>query len=163
MVFAGLSGGLLITVLGMVLDFKANWSMEFSRLLGTRFTYLGSLGIALGYIGLVMLICKSEGFKTLLRLLSPVGRMAFTNYILMTIVATLIFNGHGLGLFGSVERTGQLGIVLGIWLLVLFISPLWLNHFRYGPLEGIWRRLTYWYIPHRFLNGRAVNVKSDVN
>jgi uncharacterized protein len=69
--------------------------------------------------------------------------MAFTNYILMTLICTFLFYGYGLGLFGSVERKFQALIVLGIWTVILIISPLWLRSFRYGPLEWLWRRLTY--------------------
>ena len=76
--------------------------------------------------------------------LSSVGRMAFTNYILMTLVCTLIFYGHGWGLYGSMERKIQVLIVLAIWVLILIISPLWLKRFRFGPLERLWRILTYW-------------------
>jgi len=62
----------------------------------------------------------------------------------MTVAGTFIFYGHGLGLYGSVERIYQLVITLGIWILILIISPLWLKHFRFGPLEGLWRKLSYW-------------------
>ena len=77
-------------------------------------------------------------------MLAAVGRMAFTNYILMTLVCTFIFSGHGLGLYGSVERKYQILIVLAIWILILIVSSVWLKRFRYGPLERIWRVLTYW-------------------
>jgi uncharacterized protein len=69
--------------------------------------------------------------------------MAFTNYILHSLICTTIFYGHGFGLFGKVERIGQLGIVVAIWTLQLVISPLWLRYFIYGPLEWLWRSLTY--------------------
>jgi uncharacterized protein len=46
-------------------------------------------------------------------------------------------------MFGRVERTGQILIVLAIWALQLIISPMWLRHFRYGPFEWLWRSLTY--------------------
>jgi len=49
-----------------------------------------------------------------------------------------------MGIFGQVERTGQILIVFGIWIVLLTISPLWLKSYRYGPLEWLWRGLTYW-------------------
>jgi uncharacterized protein len=70
--------------------------------------------------------------------------MAFTNYILQTLICTLIFYGHGLGLYCKVERAGQMVVVLSVWAVILFISPLWLQRFRFGPLEWLWRSLTYW-------------------
>ncbi len=70
--------------------------------------------------------------------------MAFTNYILQTVICTFIFYGHGLGLFCRIERLGQMVVVLSVWALMLYISPLWLQRFRFGPLEWLWRSLTYW-------------------
>ena len=58
-------------------------------------------------------------------------------------ICTLIFYGDGLGLIGKVERKGQFAIVVAIWLLQLAVSPVWLRHFRFGPLEWLWRSLTY--------------------
>jgi uncharacterized protein len=69
--------------------------------------------------------------------------MAFTNYILQTLICTTLFFGHGFGLYGSVERTGQILIVLAIWGFQLLLSPWWLARFRYGPLEWAWRSLSY--------------------
>ena len=79
----------------------------------------------------------------MLGFLAAVGRMAFSLYILQTLVCTTIFFGHGLGLYGRVERVGQIAIVAAVTLLQLWIAPLWLTRYRYGPLEWIWRTLTY--------------------
>ena len=144
MTFFGLTAGLILSATGLVLNFRNEWSMEFSMFLGSEFNYVGSVGTALGYVGIVMLISQSNRFKTCKKVFSSVGRMAFSNYILMTLVGTFIFYGHGLGLYGRMERTYQLIITLAIWALILIISPLWLKRFRFGPLEGLWRRLTYW-------------------
>ncbi len=118
--------------------------MEYSMFLGAQFNYLGSVGTALGYVGIIMLIAQSTKFRGFKKVMSSVGRMAFTNYLLMTLLATYIFYGHGLGLYGSVDRINQVFICLGIWILLISISPLWLKHFRFGPLESMWRILTYW-------------------
>ena len=83
------------------------------------------MGTALGYIGLVMLLSKSKGCAGMKSRFSAVGRMAFTNYILMTLIGTFLFYGHGLGLYGSVERKFQMVLVLAIWILILIISSLW--------------------------------------
>jgi len=144
MTLTGLALGLLLSAAGILLNFKNQWTMEFSMFIGVQFNYLGSVGTALGYVGIVMLISQSQRFKGCKNVLSAVGRMAFTNYILMTLLATFIFYGHGLGLYGSVERIYQVLICLGIWILLVSISPLWLKRFRFGPLERLWRGLTYW-------------------
>ena len=83
--------------------------------------------------------------------LAAVGRMAFTNYLLQTVLCTAIFYGHGLGLFGSVARYQQLLIVFAVWALQLWLSPIWLRRFSYGPLEWLWRALTYWRLPRMTL------------
>lgn len=139
----GLALGILLSVFGVILNFKNQWSMEFSMFIGNQFNYVGSVATALGYIGLAMLVAKSKHFGRCKATFSAVGRMAFTNYILMTLICTTLFYGHGLGLFGSVERKFQALIVLGVWAVLLLLSPVWLKHFRYGPLEALWRSLTY--------------------
>jgi len=134
----------LLSGTGVILNFTYQWTMEFSMFLGAQFNYVGSVAVALGYIGVVMLISKSASYTGLNKAFSAVGRMAFTNYILMTLICTFLFYGHGLGLYGSVERKLQVIIVLAIWIFIMTISPLWLKHFRFGPLERLWRSLTYW-------------------
>jgi uncharacterized protein len=139
----GLLIGFSLSVTGVILNFNKQWSMEFSMFLGKHFNYVGSVGTALGYVGLVMLICNSVSFNGFKNAFAKVGRMAFTNYILMTLICTFIFYGHGLGLFGSVERKFQALMVVGIWIGMMIISPLCMRWFRFGPLESLWRSLTY--------------------
>jgi uncharacterized protein len=91
-----------------------------------------------------MLICKSTCLRRITGRFAAAGRMALTNYLLQAIICTTIFYGHGLGLFGQVERTGQILIVFGVWIIQLWVSPVWLRYFRFGPAEWIWRSLTYW-------------------
>ena len=74
---------------------------------------------------------------------AAVGRTALSNYLLQTVLCTTLFNGHGLGWFGSVDRVGQVGVVAAVWAVQLVASPLWLRRFRYGPAEWAWRSLTY--------------------
>jgi uncharacterized protein len=105
---------------------------------------LGRLTVSSGHIGLVMLICQAGLLKWLTRPLAAVGQMALTNYLMHSVICTLIFNGYGLGRFGQFERYQIYYIVLGIWLLQLILSPLWLKRFRFGPVEWVWRSLTYW-------------------
>ena len=101
------------------------------------------MGVSLGYISAIVLVCKSQLAQRLTAALAAVGRTALTNYLLQTIICTTLFYGHGFGLFGEIERAGQFLIVLAIWLVQLAISPLWLRHFRFGPFEWLWRTFTY--------------------
>jgi uncharacterized protein len=91
-----------------------------------------------------MAICKSGVFRKLREHLGAVGRMAFTNYLLQSVIMTFIFYGWGLGYFAKIDRFGQFLIVLGVWILQIVISPMWLKHFKFGPAEWLWRTLTYW-------------------
>jgi len=112
--------------------------------MGLLYIYVGSLELAAAYIGLVMRLVQMQLWPRLQQRLSAVGRMAFTNYILQSVICTFIFYGFGLGLFGAVERSAQILIVFAIWSLQLILSPLWLARYRFGPLEWLWRSLTYW-------------------
>lgn len=136
--------GLPIVIFGVIRNFAEGWTLAYSMFLGWQFNYWGSLFVAASYIGLVMLLCQSNVWEGLKRRLSAVGRMAFTNYLMQTIVCTTIFYGHGFGLFGHVERVWQLVIVFCVWILQLYMSPIWIRHFKYGPVEWLWRTLTYW-------------------
>ena len=101
-------------------------------------------GFALGAVLAAEWIINKKGiFKKLQNRLQAIGRMAFTNYIGMSLICTLIFNGHGLGLFGTFDRLQQFLIVIGLWVIMLIISPLVLKKYQFGPLESMWRKLTY--------------------
>jgi len=140
---AGPGIGLPVIIYGVVRNFEAGWSLEYSRFVGSQFNYWASLLVAMGYISLVMLSIQSVRPGPITRALSAVGRTALSNYLMQTLLCTSIFYGHGLGLFGQVERGGQVLTVLGIWLLQSIISVVWLKHFQFGPAEGLWRSWTY--------------------
>jgi uncharacterized protein len=90
-----------------------------------------------------MLACQRSQGGRLYRAFAATGQMALTNYLLQTVICTTLFYGHGFGLYGSVERTGQILIVFAIWAATLAWSPWWLARFRFGPFEWAWRTLTY--------------------
>ena len=141
-VWTGISGALLV-VWGIIKNFEANWQLEYSMFIGNQFNYWGSLLVAIAYLSLIILVVKNGKMVKLIARLSAVGRMALTNYLMQTLMGTFIFYGFGLGLFGQVPRTYQMLIVMGIWVIQLWYSPLWLRYFRYGPFEWIWRSLTW--------------------
>jgi uncharacterized protein len=99
--------------------------------------------MALGHVAVVMLIYKSGALGWLTRRLAAVGRMALSNYLFDSILCTTLFYGYGFGLYGSIHRPGLYLIVLAIWAFQLWISPIWLARFRFGPAEWLWRSLTY--------------------
>jgi uncharacterized protein len=72
-----------------------------------------------------------------------VGRTALSNYIFQSAVGTSVFHGHGLGLFGTVGPAACALLVLVIFAVQVVLSAWWLRHFRFGPVEWVWRCLTY--------------------
>lgn len=129
---------------GVFRNFAADWAVEYSMFLGGQFNYWGSLFIASGYIAATMYLCRKSAESRLMGLLGGVGRAALSNYLMQTIICTTLFYGHGFGLFGSVERKYQFLIVVGVWLTLVFATEWWFKHYRFGPLEWLWRSLTYW-------------------
>lgn len=109
-----------------------------------RPTYdIGRLGLALGYTGLVMAICRSGALSRLQAALANVGRMALTNYLMQTVICNFVFLGIGLGRFAEWDRPGMYLFVLGVWVFQIVFSHMWLRQFRFGPCEWLWRSLTY--------------------
>jgi uncharacterized protein len=104
---------------------------------------LGRVAMTFGHIGFWMLICKNDWLGWLTSRLAAVGRMALTNYVMHSVFAALIFTGIGFSLFGSLQRHQLFYVVAGIWLFQLIVSPIWMSRFRFGPLEWLWRSLTY--------------------
>ena len=90
-----------------------------------------------------MLICQKGWLSWLTTRLAAVGQMALTNYIMHTVICIFFFFGIGFSMFGELQRYQLYYVVFAIWLLQLIVSPIWLRHFRFGPLEWVWRSLTY--------------------
>lgn len=103
----------------------------------------GVPALALFFIALVATLWQKAQWRRLLAFLAPVGRMALTNYLLQTVICVIIFYGYGFGQFGKVGALGSTLIALGIFSAQIFFSALWLKYFAYGPMEWIWRQLTY--------------------
>ena len=133
--------GLSVVIYGLFQHYANNWSMEYSMFIGSQFNYWGSLFVSFGIMCLVMLMAQSNRFNDLKKRMAAVGQMALTNYLMQSFICVLIF--YGFGLFGSVERIWQLIILLGVWLVQILWSKTWLNNFRFGPFEWLWRTLTY--------------------
>jgi uncharacterized protein len=136
--------GIPVILYGTHRDFAGGWDFRYSFFYGAQFNYWASLLVSLGWVGVVMVISRTSALAPLARRLEAVGRMAFSNYIMHTVICTTLFYGHGFGLFGKVERVWQFEIVLVIWAFQLIVSPVWLRYFLFGPLEWLWRSLTYW-------------------
>jgi len=139
----GLGIGLPVTAFAFWLSYRASWGNFWIQQFSLQVIHWVGIVVALAWIGMVMLACRSGCRGWPGRALAAVGRMALSNYLLHSLICTFLFYGFGLGLYGSVERIGQIGIVLSIWSLQLLGSPLWLRYFRFGPVEWVWRTLSY--------------------
>jgi uncharacterized protein len=106
--------------------------------------YAGAVFASIGYAAVFIVIVKTGALTWLRGALAAVGQMALTNYLLQSVVTSVIFLGWGFGFAGTLDYAGQLLVVLGIWLVQLAWSRVWLSRFRFGPAEWLWRSLTYW-------------------
>ncbi len=104
---------------------------------------IGRVGMAIGHIGLIMVFCKIPYGRWLKNRLGAAGKMALTNYIMHSVICMFVFTGVGFSLFGKLQRYELLYVVFSIWIFQLIISPIWLKYFYYGPLEWLWRNLSY--------------------
>src|SRR5262249_14919267 len=100
--------------------------------------------LVMAHVSTIILLYKSRFAQSLFRRLEAVGQMAFTNYIMHSVICTLVFFGYGLNQYAEWQYYQLYFLVLAIWILQLIASPLWLHYFQFGPLEWLWRSLTYW-------------------
>jgi uncharacterized protein len=144
MALIGTSSGFLLSVGGlMVLQHPA---AEISRGLapvGGMMFHLSQYLMSAGYIGMVILFSESRFGRSALALLAPFGRMALTNYIMQSVILSFVFYSYGAGLYGTVPRASQMLLVIGILAIQIAYSKWWMAHFRFGPLEWVWRSATY--------------------
>lgn len=103
---------------------------------------ISRVAICLAYVALFLVLLRSGALAWLFARLAATGRMAFTNYIMQSVLCTLFFTGFHM--YGRLERHQIYYVAAAIWVLELIWSPIWLRHFRMGPFEWAWRCLTYW-------------------
>ncbi len=112
--------------------------------------FIGVLGysfgvpaLALAIIALAATAWQNRAARTVLSIVAPVGRMALTNYLLQTVICVTIFYGYGLEYYGRVGATTATLIALLIFAVQIIFSTVWLRSLAYGPMEWLWRQLTY--------------------
>jgi uncharacterized protein len=103
----------------------------------------GGVLMCLGYLAWIVRGLESASLAGGLKALAPAGRMALTNYLVQSILCTLIFSGYGLGYFEQLPRAWQVPFVLGFYSLQVLASHWWLGRFKFGPMEWLWRAVTY--------------------
>lgn len=109
----------------------------------TIFYALGVAPLAMVYVALFMLSFQTGVGKKILSILAPVGKMAFSNYILQSLIGNFVFLGAGLGYMGQVGPVYYTLFGIGVFIIQIILSTIWLKYFNYGPLEWLWRSATY--------------------
>ena len=104
---------------------------------------VGSALMCLGYAGWLVRGMQSPAWAAKLAWLAPAGRVALTNYLMQSLVCTLVFYGYGLGYFERLPRAWQVPFALALFCVQALLSRGWLQRFRFGPMEWLWRSLTY--------------------
>jgi uncharacterized protein len=145
MCIGGLGAGLLISWLRLQPYLQTHFSYyEYVRNVSFDYYEISRILRAVGIFGLIMLLHKSGWFNWLFALMQPVGQIAFTNYLMQSFLCGMIFYGVGFGMFGKLQPYEMYYVVGAIWGLEIAWSHIWLRYFRFGPMEWIWRSLTYW-------------------
>ena len=110
---------------------------------GQTLFYIGQYLLSAGYLGLVVCALNKQIWKKFFAAFSPMGQMALTNYLMHSVILTSIFYGYAGGQYGEISRAPQMLIVIAIIVTQIILSKWWLNRYRFGPMEWLWRSLTY--------------------
>jgi uncharacterized protein len=117
-------------------------ALELRSLQNASYAYTRGI-VGLAWAAGLLLILRAGRLRGFTAALGAVGRMAFSNYVLQTVLCTLLFFGYGLGQYARFSRAELMLVWLGVTLVQIAFSVLWLRRFRFGPLEWAWRALTY--------------------
>jgi uncharacterized protein len=135
--------------IGLPTNLIAAWALErwtylppsIGGLLGTAMQGVGVPMLAIGYAATVaLLVVDGRRFITVF---APVGRMALTNYLMHSIICVTLSYGFGFGLWWHTGASRAMAIAAAIIIVQIPLSTWWLSRFRFGPVEYVWRRLTY--------------------
>jgi uncharacterized protein len=105
--------------------------------------FIGGPALCFFYITSILLLTRNDKWIQRFSVVGSVGRMALSNYLFQSLVCTTIFYSYGLGLYGQVSPMFGLILTFLIYSIQVVISHFWLASYSYGPLEWVWRRLTY--------------------
>jgi len=122
---------------------EADFPPSIRGLVGIIMYGIGVPALAVGIGALIVTLWQAEAWRKVLAVFAPVGRMALTNYLMQTAISLFIFYGWGLGYYGKVGALTATLLAFAIFAVQIVLSTLWLKYFAYGPVEWIWRQLTY--------------------
>lgn len=134
---------LVFIPIGVILKNIPSWDgPKFENILLVQ-SIIGGPILTLGYAALFLLLFQIPFLKVMTKPFANVGRMAFTTYIMQSIIATMIFYSYGVGLYGKVDIVTGTWLAIGIFAIQLIVAQVWLMKFRMGPLEAVWRKWSY--------------------
>jgi uncharacterized protein len=142
----GLMGGAISAARHLLRDH----GIELSPLVKTAIllpTEIGVLAMAAAYLSAIVLLMQRPAWRRRLMILAPVGQMPLTTYLTQSLASTFVFYGWGLGLLGKVGTARCIPLTLAIFAVQVLISHQWLRRYRFGPMEWVWRSLTYGRLP----------------
>lgn len=137
------AGFRLETVIVAIVGIAAGAAMTATTPPGTVVGFLAPVVLALGYGATLLLIAPLPAMRQAASGLAPVGRMAFTNYVVQSLVFGCIFFGYGLGQFGRMGAAPALVLGVAVFMAQIALSRWWLQRYRFGPIEWLWRTLMY--------------------
>src|SRR4030095_5614579 len=114
------------------------YNLQIKGLYQTIAYAVGVAPLAMAYVGMFMLAFQSKVGKKILSPIAPVGKMAFSNYIMHSLIGCFVFLGAGLGYMEKVGPVYYTIFGLGVFIIQILLSTLWLKYFNYGPIEWIW-------------------------
>ena len=140
----GLAVGWSVTGIGAWKAWAGHFDM-FQTMRWMQFPYdIGRVAGALGNAAVILMILKAGGLKWISRRVAAVGQMALSNYLLTSLSMQIIFAWGPWHWYGYVEYYKIYFAVAGMWIVNMTFSSIWLRYFEFGPMEWVWRSLTYW-------------------
>jgi uncharacterized protein len=132
--------GLAVSGVALALQWNSGFELR-TWLFAQALHELGSIGVAAGILFALVRVANTFPSASFTQAVGRLGRVAFTAYLMQSLVGTLVFGGHGLGLFGSVSRSTLFVLPFAFWSFQLALAWWWTARFRVGPLEALWRGL----------------------
>lgn len=142
LLLGGYGVGLALGVWRTVVLIEADFGIAALDVLSLTY-HTRRIALAVGHVGLIFCLVEFGVFRGLQSVLAAIGKMAFTNYLTQSLLQVLVWYGPGLALHGQLERHQIWYVIAAIWAIQAVFSVVWLRHFRFGPLEWLWRTLTY--------------------
>ncbi len=140
---AGFAVGLAVNAFELTMKVRSGYALAWVSGASTISHDVGRVAMALGFLALITIACLRGWMDGLRQGLAAAGRMALSNYILQSLFGLAIFHNLGLGLWNELARHQLYWVVFGEWAVMIWFSLWWLRRYRFGPLEWLWRSLTY--------------------